>query len=60
MSIAQGDPSRELYDKLRWHIGHEIEMYGLGPPDQIDPQQIVVECKMCRKILVEAKRAEKR
>jgi len=56
---AQADPGHEMYDQLRWHIGHELEIKGLGPIDQIDPQQIVVECKVCHKILIEAIRGKK-
>jgi len=59
MKSAQAEPGHELYDKLRWHVGHQIEVHGLGPVDQVDPQHIVVQCITCHKPLVEAVRPKR-
>ena len=59
MGTAQAEPQRELYDKLRWHVGHQIAIAGYGPIEQVDPQELVVECETCHQILLSVKRKEK-
>lgn len=42
-----------MYEKLRPHIGHDIECVCYGK-DGEDPQDICIECTTCNEVIISA------
>jgi hypothetical protein len=52
--LLAGDEGRILYDLLREHVGHHIEIAVYGAPE--DPQNVSIECIFDGVVLIDADR----